>query len=167
MPGRGERWLPPRCLPESPHPPRPTGAESCCTLPQTPSLRRLNWLEEQLVRCEKYNFTGSMIETYMFKFMTEHFRGLNISSRMVGPPNAAGAISRGCRYPPGPLCPSTPSGRCRGMWGWLTLAHTGFPSSSKDALHQQSLLRCGSAGVLQAAGAAGPQHCLWDKSRGF
>lgn len=37
------------------------------------------------------------------------------------------------------------------MLGWLTLAHTGFPSSSKDALCQQSLPRCGSARVLQAA----------------
>ncbi|XP_019330524.1 PREDICTED: adhesion G-protein coupled receptor G5 [Aptenodytes forsteri] len=43
---------------------------------------RLNRLEKQLVCCEKYNFTGSMIETYMFKFMAKHFRGLNISSRM-------------------------------------------------------------------------------------
>ncbi|KAM9289547.1 adhesion G-protein coupled receptor G5 [Morus bassanus] len=43
---------------------------------------RLNQLEEKLARCEKYNFTGSMIETYVFEFMTKHFRGLNLSSRM-------------------------------------------------------------------------------------
>ncbi|KAM9625783.1 adhesion G-protein coupled receptor G5 isoform 2-T2 [Morphnus guianensis] len=43
---------------------------------------RLNQLEEQLARQEKYNFTGGMIETYVFKFITERFRGLNLSSRM-------------------------------------------------------------------------------------
>ncbi|XP_009468765.1 PREDICTED: LOW QUALITY PROTEIN: probable G-protein coupled receptor 114 [Nipponia nippon] len=44
--------------------------------------RRSNQLEEILARPEKYNFTGSTIEIYVFKFMTEHFRGLNLSSRM-------------------------------------------------------------------------------------
>ncbi|XP_053934263.1 adhesion G-protein coupled receptor G5 isoform X2 [Cuculus canorus] len=43
---------------------------------------RLKQLEENLARQEKQNFTGSMIEAYVFKFMPEHFRGLNLSSRM-------------------------------------------------------------------------------------
>ncbi|XP_035754709.1 adhesion G-protein coupled receptor G5 [Egretta garzetta] len=43
---------------------------------------KLKQLEEKLAHQEKHNFTGSMIETYVFKFMTKHFRGLNLSSRM-------------------------------------------------------------------------------------
>ncbi|XP_074769755.1 adhesion G-protein coupled receptor G5 [Athene noctua] len=42
----------------------------------------LKSLEEQLARWEKYNFTGSMIEVYVFKFMSDRFRGLKLSSRM-------------------------------------------------------------------------------------
>ncbi|XP_026712797.1 adhesion G-protein coupled receptor G5 [Athene cunicularia] len=45
----------------------------------------LKSLEEQLARWEKYNFTGSMIEVYVFKFMSDRFRGLKLSSRMGEP----------------------------------------------------------------------------------
>uniref|UniRef100_A0A8C0EKP3 Uncharacterized protein n=1 Tax=Bubo bubo TaxID=30461 RepID=A0A8C0EKP3_BUBBB len=83
----------------TPHiPPDPQGARSCCPLPQTPSPCRLKLLEEKLAHWEKYNFTGSIIETYVFKFTSDRFRGLKLSSRMVGPPQTAGAIPRGCLH---------------------------------------------------------------------
>lgn len=67
-------------------PPKPTGARSCGTLLRTPSLCRLNQPDWKLARWKKRNFTGSMIEIYVFNFRTEDFRGLNLSHRMVGPP---------------------------------------------------------------------------------
>ncbi|XP_074737572.1 adhesion G-protein coupled receptor G5 [Strix uralensis] len=42
----------------------------------------LKLLEEKLAHWEKYNFTGSIIETYVFKFTSDRFRGLKLSSRM-------------------------------------------------------------------------------------
>ncbi|XP_064885262.1 adhesion G-protein coupled receptor G5 isoform X4 [Columba livia] len=42
----------------------------------------LHLLEEKLAHREKYNFTGDMIETYIFSFMTEDFGGLNLSSNV-------------------------------------------------------------------------------------
>uniref|UniRef100_A0A8C4UW71 Adhesion G protein-coupled receptor G5 n=1 Tax=Falco tinnunculus TaxID=100819 RepID=A0A8C4UW71_FALTI len=44
-------------------------------------------------------FTGSMIEAYVFKFMTEHFRGLNLSSRMVGAPTLLGVLRHAMNFP--------------------------------------------------------------------
>lgn len=46
---------------------------------------------------EKYNFTGDMIETYIFSFMTEDFGGLNLSSNVVGPLKLLGLF-------PGAVC---------------------------------------------------------------
>ncbi|XP_074895424.1 adhesion G-protein coupled receptor G5 [Buteo buteo] len=58
---------------------------------------KLNQLEEQLAHQEKYNFTGAMIETYVFKFITEHFRGLNLSSRMVS--RVGGRLRHAMNFP--------------------------------------------------------------------
>ncbi|XP_069724907.1 adhesion G-protein coupled receptor G5 [Phaenicophaeus curvirostris] len=53
--------------------------QGCSRAPQ--ARDRLKQLENNLARQERYNFTGSMIETYVFKLTTEHFRGLNLSSK--------------------------------------------------------------------------------------
>ncbi|XP_040981781.1 adhesion G-protein coupled receptor G5 isoform X2 [Aquila chrysaetos chrysaetos] len=60
---------------------------------------RLNQLEEQLARQEKYNFTGGKIETYVFKFITEHFRGLNLSSRMDVKRGGGGRLRHAMNFP--------------------------------------------------------------------
>ncbi|KAK2529982.1 Adgrg5 [Columba guinea] len=45
-------------------------------------MEMLHLLEEKLAHREKYSFTGDMIETYIFSFMTEDFGGLNLSSNV-------------------------------------------------------------------------------------
>ncbi|CAM9453537.1 unnamed protein product [Bubo scandiacus] len=55
--------------------------EQACSRTHHPR-EMLKLLEEKLAHWEKYNFTGSIIETYVFKFMSDRFRGLKLSSRM-------------------------------------------------------------------------------------
>ncbi|KAM6123730.1 adhesion G-protein coupled receptor G5 [Phoenicopterus ruber ruber] len=60
---------------------------------------RLNRLEENLAQQEKYNFTGSMIETYVFKFMAKHFRGLNLSNKVHGNRRSGGRLGHAMNFP--------------------------------------------------------------------
>ncbi|KAM6118026.1 adhesion G-protein coupled receptor G5 [Pterocles gutturalis] len=61
---------------------------------------RLNRLEEKLAHREKYNFTGSMIEIYTFKFRPKHFKGLNVSSRTdVKPGSSGGRLWHAMNFP--------------------------------------------------------------------
>ncbi|XP_061863815.1 adhesion G-protein coupled receptor G5 [Colius striatus] len=55
----------------------------------------LKQLEEKVTHRQRCNFTGSVIETYVFKFMAEHFRGLNLSSRMDG----GGRLRHAMKFP--------------------------------------------------------------------
>ncbi|XP_075289888.1 uncharacterized protein LOC142362869 isoform X2 [Opisthocomus hoazin] len=60
---------------------------------------RLNRLEKKLARQEKLNFTGGMVETYMFKFMAERFRGLKLSSRMDMKPGGGSRLRHAMNFP--------------------------------------------------------------------
>ncbi|XP_010117120.1 PREDICTED: LOW QUALITY PROTEIN: probable G-protein coupled receptor 114 [Chlamydotis macqueenii] len=67
-------------------------------LPTRPPFR-LNRLEENPARQKRHNFTGSMIETYIFKFTSEHFRGLNLSSRMDVTPAGGARFRHAMNFP--------------------------------------------------------------------
>ncbi|XP_075621946.1 adhesion G-protein coupled receptor G5 isoform X2 [Balearica regulorum gibbericeps] len=59
---------------------------------------RLNLLEEKLAH-QDHNFTGGMIETYVFKFKTESFKGLNLSSKMDVKPGGGERLRHTLNFP--------------------------------------------------------------------
>ncbi|KAM6353433.1 adhesion G-protein coupled receptor G5 [Alca torda] len=64
---------------------------------------RLNQLEKNLTRWKKYNFTGSMIETFVFKFRTEQFRRLDLSSSMDEKPGGDRRFRHAMNFPVEPV----------------------------------------------------------------
>ncbi|XP_063188577.1 adhesion G-protein coupled receptor G5 isoform X1 [Chroicocephalus ridibundus] len=60
---------------------------------------RLNQLETNPTPWKKHNFTGRMIETYVFKFRTEQFRGLNLSSGMDEKPGGVRRFRHAMNFP--------------------------------------------------------------------
>ncbi|XP_074958082.1 adhesion G-protein coupled receptor G5-like [Phalacrocorax aristotelis] len=112
---------------------------------------RLNQLEEKLAHHEKYNFTGSMIETYVFKFMTEHFRGLNLSSRMDGKPGGARRLRHAMKFP----AELVEGVQMRGMEQELICIYIHSPCIFQDA-HNSSVLNNNVLGAfLQSGHVAG------------
>ncbi|PKU42402.1 g-protein coupled receptor 56 [Limosa lapponica baueri] len=115
----------------------------------TPRAReRLNQLE---TRKEKRNFTGRMIETHVFKLRTNHFRGLNVSSRM-GMKRGGGRRFRHAISFPAELMKGT---RARGVEQELVCIYIHSPCIFQDA-HNSSVLNNDVVGAfLQSQHVAG------------
>ncbi|XP_042653632.1 adhesion G-protein coupled receptor G5 isoform X3 [Tyto alba] len=112
---------------------------------------RLNWLEEKLAHQEKYNFTGDMIEIYVFKFMTEHFRGLHLSSRMDVKPGGSRRLGHAMKFP----AELVESVQARGVEQKLVCIYIDSPCIFQDA-HNSSVLNNNVLGAfLQSGHVAG------------
>ncbi|KAM6380946.1 adhesion G-protein coupled receptor G5 [Pluvialis apricaria] len=133
------------------HPPKPTGARSCGTLPRTPSPRRLNQPERKLARWKKHNFTGSMIEIYVFHFRTKDFRGLNLSSRMDAKSGGGRRFRHAMNFP----AELMEGSRARGVEQELVCIYIHSPCIFQDA-HNSSVLNDNVLGAfLQSGHVAG------------
>ncbi|XP_074008687.1 adhesion G-protein coupled receptor G5 [Numenius arquata] len=115
------------------------------------AMERLNRLE---TRKKKYNFTGSMIETYVFKLRTEHFRGLNLSSRM-DVKRGSGRMFRHAINFPAELMKGT---QAQGVEQELVCIYIHSPCIFQDA-HNSSVLNNDVVGAfLQSRHVAGLSH---------
>ncbi|XP_059681053.1 adhesion G-protein coupled receptor G5 [Gavia stellata] len=112
---------------------------------------RLSQVEENLADGEKHNFTGSMIETYVFKFVTEHFRGLNLSSRMDMKLGGGGRLRHAMNFP----AELVEGVRARGVEQKLVCIYIHSPCIFQDA-HNSSVLNNAVLGAfLQSEHVAG------------
>ncbi|XP_068267681.1 adhesion G-protein coupled receptor G1-like [Nyctibius grandis] len=109
---------------------------------------RLNRLEEKLTRQERYNFTGSMVQTYVFKFMTEHFRGLNLSSRMDTKLGGGGRLRHAMNFP----AELVEGIRVRGAEQELVCIYIHSPCVFQDA-HNSSVLNNDVLGAFLPSGS--------------